>query len=334
MKRNALLTIMTLLALLLCAPASFAQRKDKDKDKDKEIETEAEEAMGERMERALPVDGNVVVTLCIASGDIIVRGWEKNEVKVVAENVKQLELQGGGQTPSKRLEIVVSNSPKSGDESLVCDCNATSNMEINVPRGAIVDVRLRSGETEISQVTEARVDNTSGSITLNNVTRGIEAKTISGDITVASSSGRINLRSVSGDIQASNVRTVDAGDDFNAHTTSGDINLDGVGQARLSANTTSGTVTMTGPLAQRGNYDLKTFSGDVVLNIPPDSSFRVNALAPRGEVITEFEVKSANDTDSRNMLEEGRLSGVYGSGERANLTLNSFNGTVRLQKRK
>lgn len=328
MKRNALLIIVALVALICCAPASFAQKKDKDKlPKDKESEP------GEQMERTIAASQNVIVTLCMASGDVQVHGWDRSEIKVVATSVRQLELQGGGANPAQRVEVVLSNAPKvSPNEPLVCDCRGVSDMEINVPRGATVEIKTRSGDIEISQVAEARIDNTSGDITLSNVTRAVEANTISGDVSLSDSSGRIRLRSISGDVEASNVNPVGASDDFNAHSTSGDISLDNVAQARLTANTTSGMVTLTGRLAQRGSYDLNSFSGDVVLNIPPDSSFRLNARSQQGSINTDFAIKSASDEDSQNLPEGRRLTGTVGTGD-ASLTITTFNGTVRLQKR-
>lgn len=328
MKRNALLTIITLAALLLCAPLAGAQKKYKDKPaKEKEFEP------GERMERTVAATQNVFVTICIATGDVRVLGWDRPEVKVVADSVNQLELQGGGMNPAQRVEVVISNAPKTAsDGPLVCDCRGESNLEINVPRGATVEIKNRSGDIDVSNVAATRINNSNGDLSLSNISRAAEANTISGDISITDSSGRIRLLTTSGDVEANNIRTVEAGDDLTAHTTSGDITLENVAQARLSANTTSGTITMTGKLAQHGNYEMSTFSGDVVLNIPVDSSFRLSARAQQGDIATDFAVKSASGDDSRNSLEGRRLTGTVGTGD-ASLTLQTFSGTVRLQKR-
>jgi DUF4097 and DUF4098 domain-containing protein YvlB len=255
-------------------------------------------------------------------------------VKVVATSVSQLELQGSGMNPAQRIEVLASNKTRSTPgESVAADCRATSDLEINVPRGATVEIKLRSGDIEVSKVAEVRIDNTSGDISLNDVTRAVEARTFSGDLSLENSSGRVRLKTISGDIDATNIRTVEASDDFNASSTSGDINLEGVAQARLSASTTSGMITLTGELARRGIYDLNSFSGDVVLNIPQDSAFSINARAPQGSISTDFAIKSASDADAQNLLERGILTGTYGPRDWANLTIQSFSGTVRLQKR-
>ncbi|HKS27453.1 MAG TPA: DUF4097 family beta strand repeat-containing protein [Pyrinomonadaceae bacterium] len=331
MKRNALIIITTLLAVLLCATAAFAQ-KDKEpkvKLKDKEIEP------SEQMERSIPASQNVAFTLCLTSGNVSVRGWDRAEVKVTATNVRQLELQGGGMNPSQRVEVLASNGASASPGApLGSDCRAVSDMEISVPRGATVEIRLRgSGDVEVSDVAEARIKNMSGDISLGNVARAVEAATISGDVSLLNSAGRVRLSSVSGDVDATNIRALEPGDDFSAVSTSGDISLENVAQARLDANTTSGMITMTGELARRGSYAFNTFSGDVVLNIPQSSAFRLNAVAPQGSIVTDFAVKSASEGDSQGPAREGRLVGTYGSGDWSNLNIHSFSGTVRLQKR-
>jgi hypothetical protein len=327
MKRNALLTILALVSLMVCAAATSAQ-KDKDKFKDKNFEP------GEQMERSLAASQNVVVSICMSSGDLLIHGWDRPEVKAVATSVRQLELQGGGVNPAQRVEVLASNRTGTAlEEPLVSECRAVTDMEINVPRGATVQIHLRAGDIEVSQVAEVRIKNMSGDISLSNITRATEATTISGDVSLANSAGRVRLNAVSGDIDAANIRAVEPGDDFNANSTSGDIILEGVGLARLNANTTNGRISLTGQLARRGSYDFNTISGDVVLTIPPDSAFRVSARAPQGSIATDFAIKSTGDTDAQNLLQGGRLTGTYGAGDWANLNINSFSGTVRLQKR-
>ena len=330
MKRNRLfIIIMALVVLALCAPAALAQKsKDKDKDKDKDRDYD----LGERIERAVAAAPNVVVTVCMSSGDIVVNGWDKNEVRVVALSARQLELQGGANGAAQRIDVSVSNMTRPGEESLLSHCRGISNLEINVPRGAVVEIKTHAGNLEVNQVSEARLNTIAGDVTLGNITRAVEARTIAGDIDLSSSAGRINLSTVSGDIDATDVRSLEAGDDFLARTTSGDINLVNVAQSRVSAVTTSGLITLTGALTRGGSYDLKTYSGDIVLNLPANSSFRVTARAPRGQIVTEFQLKSASEEDARDLLEGRRLSGMVGSGD-ATLSLDTFVGTVRLQKR-
>ncbi|MCA1557669.1 MAG: DUF4097 domain-containing protein, partial [Acidobacteria bacterium] len=198
---------------------------------------------------------------------------------------------------------------------------------------ATVQIHLRSGDVEVSQVAEARIKNTNGDISLSNVTRAVEAGTIGGDLSLMNSQGRVRLTTVGGDIDAVNVMTMEEGDDFSATSISGDIDLENVAHTRLSANTTSGMITVSGKLAPRGSYDLNTISGDVEMNIPQDSAFQISARAPQGSITTDFAIKSDSDRDAANLLEQGSLTGTYGKSDWASITIHSFSGAVRLLKR-
>jgi hypothetical protein len=334
MKRKALLIIIALVALALgSATAAFAQ-KDKNKEKEKEKLIEKSFEAGEQMERSLPSSQNVIVSVCIASGQIQVHGWDRPEVKVTATSVRQLELQGGGANPAQRVDVLASNRPGGAPgEFAVSECRGVTDLSINMPKGATVEIQVRSGDIEVAQVAEARIKAISGDINLSNITRAVEASTIGGDLSLVNSRGRIRLTTIGGDIDAADILNVEPGDDFSAHTTSGDIDLVNVAHARLSAATTSGLITLTGKLARRGTYEFNSISGDIVLNLPPDSAFRINARSPQGSIATEFAVRSTSDADATHMMESGLLSGTYGSGDWANLSISSFSGTVRLQKR-
>jgi hypothetical protein len=105
------------------------------------------------------------------------------------------------------------------------------------------------------------------------------------------------LGSVSGSVEATNVRSLTAGDDFDAGTVSGDVMLESVGHAQVHAKSVSGSVNMNGPLVHGGRYDFKTMSGDVTLSLPADSSFKVNAkVAHGGDIISDFTITPTADT--------------------------------------
>ena len=328
MKRNVLLTILAMMALMLCAAQASAQKKDKDKDINPNFEP------GEQIERVVPASQNVVFSVCLSNGDVHIEGWDRSEVKVTATSARQLELQTGGANPSQRVEVAVSNRPKMGtDDPLLADCRGVTDLSIFVPRGATIQIQLRSGDIEISHVAEVRLKNTNGDVSLSNVTRAVEATTLSGDLSLMNSQGRVRLTTVGGDIDAVNIQTVNPSDDFSANSTSGDIDIENVSHARVVANTTSSMITISGKLAPGGSYDVSTMSGDVELNIPQDSAFQISARAPQGSITTDFAIKSASERDSASLLENGTLMGTYGKGDLASITIHSFSGAVRLLKR-
>ena len=87
-------------------------------------------------------------------------------------------------------------------------------------------------------------------------------------------------------------------DTFEVGTVSGDIQLDRVSNPKVSAKTVNGTVTMTGPLASRASTDSPNMTGDVVLRMPHDASFQLNAkVSEKHDIVSDF-VEILDDTDA------------------------------------
>jgi hypothetical protein len=302
----------------------------------------AHEDADESEERTIAVEPDVVLTLCMAAGQITVRGWDKREVRASARDASYLGLRSvgekeKGQKPASHVEVIVSNDPDKTEKDS-CECDGTTDIELDVPKGATIELQSRESDIEVSDVAYVEVKTNSGEIDVRGVSRGVEVETLNGEITLANSTGRVRLHTVSGDIDASNIQPENTGDAFEALTTSGEIRLDRIGQSSLVARTTSGSMSLVGPLARGGSYQFNTTSGDVTLIIPGDSSFRITASIHHGNLVTDFNFKSASESTSAstgplNILDKkGRFAGVYGTGD-ASLDLISFSGTVRLRRK-
>jgi DUF4097 and DUF4098 domain-containing protein YvlB len=324
--------IITIALLLTCTSVRRTRAADEDTPAEQTI------AAGE----------SVAVSVCLESGDITVRGWERKEVRARTTSGGQLELRradgANENAPATRVEVLISEDaeikPRPGQ------CNPTGDLELDVPRGSIVQLKGRSGDLDVSGVAQLRAETLSGSIELRDITRAVEVTTANGDISLKHAKGRAHLRSISGQIDVSDAGPAEAGDDLWAKTTSGDITLTEVRHARVEAGTTAGSIDLTGALARGGFYDLKTTQGDVTLTIPADSSFFINAkVFYGGDITTDFPIRlvsGANNTGSEtdknkpkgSVLSGGNLTGVYGASDKPDTTLNlaSFSGSVRLRK--
>ena len=280
MKLRAILISVLLVVLTIPAFAGPALGSlDGDKDGD------------EKVERSLAVDSFVAVSLCVASGNISVHGWDRNEVRVRSADAVKIELAHPPQTPTgstiKKLEVAIFN--KDEGEKPAGKCQAFSDVELNVPRGATVLVQTRDGDIYIAEVTSAYAGTQNGDIQVEQVSRSIEAGSLGGSICLKDSKGRINASSAGGSVVASNLSPVEQGDAFEVVTTSGDIQLSQVTHGQISTKTVSGNLTMTGPLAKAGKYWFNSFSGDVTLAMPANSSFKIVAkVSQDGEIITDF----------------------------------------------
>lgn len=287
-------------------------------------------------EASAATTANVNVTLTTAGGAISVRGWDRNEVRAKASAAgTKIELRKaesvGATQPAMRLEILVSDKPEdgeAGDET----CAADSDVLVNVPRGATVYLKTQDGDIEVEEVAEAHIETGDGRVEARRIMKAIDASSAGGDIALEDASGRARLNTLGGIIDIKGLRPLDASDFLKVKTVSGDILLDGIGPARVEANTISGALRLMGALARGGIYDFTTTTGDVLIVLPADSSFKLNArISEGGEIITEFPLKYKGTASPYTLMQAGRLLGTYGTGE-ATINLVSFNGTLRLRK--
>jgi hypothetical protein len=243
------------------------------------------------IERRVAAAEDVALSLCLNSGDVIVRGWDRDEVQARASEARSLRLQPIGGQPARRVEVFVATGNEGSQE--FGDCGTADSIEISVPRGASVSLTVRNGHTEVSDVADVRVDSFSGDVGVSRVSRSVEISSLSGDVSVANATGRVRLRAVSGGVEAVSLRRADDNDALDVSSTSGDVILRGVNYARVRGSSISGNVDMMGPLSRGGSYELKTISGDVTMRLPADSSFKLNAsVVTNGEIVTDFPVKT------------------------------------------
>lgn len=317
--------------------------------------------------QTVAAESGVIVNLCLLNGSISVRGWDQNQLRVHSKDAESIELRRGVQSatgPATRIEVLVSNGDAGGPHELQESCNATADVVLDVPRGAVVRLQTRDGDVSVKDVTEARVEAQTGDIDLVNISKLVEAKSLNGDISLKDSSGRVVLVSVSGSVEAENVRPNETGDDFEAVSVSGDLALDRVGHTQVRARTISGSLNLEGSLAHGGRYDFKTVSGDMTLSLPSESSFKVNAkITQGGDIISDFAVRPTVEVANpptppptprpvnspptsrvtvrpaprpapypSHMPEPERLTGIVGMGD-ATLNLASFSGTIHLRRR-
>ena len=250
---------------------------------------------GEKIEKSISVTPQVTVTLCVASGTLTVRGWEKGELRVRSSDAGSIELRRldkakDPSTPSSRIDVMVLDA--SSKISAKADCQALADVEMEVPAGATVQVQTRDGDISISGVAGAYAGSQNGNITIERATRVVEAGSVGGSIELKDSSGRVNLSSAGGVVEVANVKPATGEDTFEVGTVSGDITLDRVSNPKVMAKTVNGTVTMSGPLARSGNYSFTNMTGDLVLAMPHDASFQLNAkVSERRAIVSDFPLK-------------------------------------------
>ena len=246
----------------------------------------------EKLERSMPVDSHASITLCVMSGQLTVRAWDKTDLRVRSTDADSLELRRIDKakdpaTPPARVDVMVSDK-----QTAKMDCQAFADVEMDVPKDATVQVQTRDGDISVTGVSGVYAGSQNGDIIIERASKFVEAGSVGGSIVLRNSTGRINLSSAGGGVEASSVRPITSDDIFEVGTVSGDIRLERIGNPKIVVKTVNGTVSMSGPLVKSGHYGFTTMGGDVFLMMPNDSSFTLNArVTENTDIVSDFPLK-------------------------------------------
>src|SRR5688572_6806260 len=123
---------------------------------------------GDTTEKSIKVDSTVNLSLCVNQGTVKINGWKRNEVRVYVHegskfsfNVREKSEKTGD--PNWITIAPIDTRRKHGPAP---DCIIASEVEIDVPVGASVD--LKGGETNVTidSVKKAHVRTNGGNISL------------------------------------------------------------------------------------------------------------------------------------------------------------------------
>ncbi|MGA2072498.1 MAG: DUF4097 family beta strand repeat-containing protein [Terriglobia bacterium] len=266
-------------------------------------------AEGNRIEKTFEVAPNPRVTVSNARGQILVRGWDKQQVHIVCSVI------------SPRVEVDSEVIPPSGPadkvhfsthilDPLVSGKDQTADYSLDVPMGTDLEIRDTQGSVKIDKLQgdDATVETVGGAIVVSDFTGHLFVRSIGGNIDVIRAAGRVEAYSITGDLH------------FFSPATS-----------KLRATTTSGRILFEGDFADGGDYSLSEYNGDMDIICPPSASFELNAKTDRGKLENEMPItirhQPATPLSSANSLFGTHLTG------KATVNLKSFSGTIRIRQR-
>jgi len=226
------------------------------------------------IDRTVPAEPQGEVSISNVSGEIVVRGWDRNEVKVtgdLGDDVERVDVETiGGRTI---IKVVV---PHGGSN----DSEAT--LEVQVPRMSSVEVSAVSADVSSRSVQGTqRIKTVSGEISADVAGDNSEVRSVSGDISVHGAGKPVALRlsSVSGSIELNN-----AAGKLDVVTVSGDARLQLGEVSEVRGRTTSGTFELRGQLAVDGRVDVEAVSGDLPLRLPSAGSYSTEIESFSGDI--------------------------------------------------
>jgi DUF4097 and DUF4098 domain-containing protein YvlB len=267
----------------------------------------------------LAADGELTVE--VLSGNLVVRGWERAEMRVtgrVGDDVDDLDIGGDG----NRAWIDLDSDHRSGRVDLDVD------LEIWLPATARLEVDTVSAGIDVSDVGGAlELGSVSGEITVSGSPSSLDAETVSGNVRLSGSSGgtSVSIETVSGSV---NLRGVAGGVD--ASSVSGDIELTGVAPVTsVDLEAVSGSIALDAALAPGARVGVSSHSGSIVLTLPAGTSASFDVTTFSGSV--ENELGPAAQRIDR--FGPGKsLEFTLGEGS-AQVVVETFSGSVSLARR-
>ena len=240
-------------------------------------------------------------------GEIVVRAWNQNAVRVQATHSSRdrIDVGVGSSTVSVKAE-----SRRGLAQMVEYQISAPTWMEMNL-HGVSTDIEVDGAQAGVTAETvngEVKVRGGSGQLSLKSVQGAVMLQNAKGHIDVYTVNEAVTLENVSGDVTA--------------ETVSGDISLEGIESASVEVSTVSGDVHYDGTIKDGGHYRFATHNGDVSVGVPERANVTVSVATFNGDFDSCFPVSVTNTS-------KHRFSFTIGSGS-ARAELETFNGDIKL----
>ena len=262
---------------------------------------------GSRIEKSFRTTPNPRISISNApGGKVIVRGWDRSEVRAVYS------------TSSSKAEIDVNQMPATGEaEKLhftthVIDAQAspqekTASYELDVPAGSSVDIFSPEGSLTVERISgDEDLESVNAKVAVNDAAGHVSVRSLNGDIDFVRPSGRIEAISVMGNLH------------FIASTSS-----------KVRAQTESGRIDFDGEFEATGDYVMKSWRGDMDIVCSPSDSFEVRARTVSGKIDNQFHLNPKGHTTNAHL---GEAFGYQNRGD-ATVELKSYSGTIHVRPR-
>ncbi len=269
-------------------------------------------ALPQSTDTTFAVDPGLRLELHNSSGYIVVRTWERNEVRVRADNL----FRGGFVIEQTSSALSIGARRWDDDDDDV-------DYLLTVPASMDLDLRTSDGDITVDgALGEVTLRASDGDLMIRGGSGRISARTSDGSITAEGVAGRIHLESSDGDITVEG-----ATGDIEIEATDGMVELWEIDASSVQVDNVDGDIVFDGVLAARGSYRLSTHDGDISIHIPEGSDARVRLGIYDGDFSSNFAITFPQWPRGR------RVEFTLGRGA-AELEAETFDGDISLVRRR
>src|SRR5216117_2094998 len=255
-------------------------------------------ALMQQTDTTVPVRAGARLEISNFGGEIAVKTWSRNAVRVMAEHSSRDRIRVDA---SDQVVRVKTEAGRRGPSQIDYAVTVPAWMALNLS-GVYTDIKVDGAQNEIT------------------------AETVQGEITVLGGAGNVSLKKARGRIDLSSVneqiRATEVSGDLTAETVNGDITLVQIESANAEANTVNGDITYDGTIKDGGRYRFGTHDGDVRVSVPEKANVTVSVSTFNGDFSACFPVQLTGKT-------KHRFNFTIGSGS-ARLELESFGGDIKI----
>jgi hypothetical protein len=244
------------------------------------------------------------------SGDVVVRGWERDQLELRGEDDEiTLMVRRSGST------VRVTRDDRKGRRRAV-------DAAVRLPVWVDVEVSGRSLDLRVEGIDgRLEVNAVSGDVWVEDVGGPVRIRTIEGEVDVVDARAGVDASSQSDEVRLRRVTGP-----VDVHSGSGDLTLADIRSRSVQAETQDGDIDFSGTIEDDGEYRFFVHDGDATIAIPARSSARVAVSTFDGEFESEFPVLLDRYTGGR------EFDFTIGEG-RARIEIQVFDGEIRLLER-
>jgi DUF4097 and DUF4098 domain-containing protein YvlB len=257
------------------------------------------------IEKTFPVAAQPNLILKSQSGWITIRGWQRQEIRIVAthfSNNVEIDIENNNSKVSVNTHVL---------DQLASPDKVKVDYQVFVPEKSNVEVNTQLGGVLIEGISgEIRVDVFQAAVKIMGVSGFVNAKTLNSKLEVLDSKGTIQTKTVTGDI-------------WLIHLESNSV----------SAESTVGNILYDSPFFSRGSYSFSTNDGWIRILCREQDSVELNARTIHGKIQSDLPILSKKHSPLRlNNVGLQSLLGTLNSGD-ATIRITTFNGLIQILKK-
>lgn len=243
-------------------------------------------------------------------GEIVVRTWTQNRVRVQATHSSRDRIEVRAQSNAVRVYA----SRTRGMAHLV-------DYAITVPAWMPLELSGVSTHIVVEGVeADIRAETVEGNLTVTGGNGNVSLGSVEGTVIVRGTRGRLKITAVDG-----NVWLTDVAADITVDAVDGDIVMRGARANAVDANTVDGTIYYVGTIRDGGRYRLSTHDGTITVAVPEGAGATIGVASFSGDFEASFPVQLQSLPGRR------RFSFTLGNGG-AHIELETFDGRILLRR--